>query len=219
MELTPIYLSLKLALFSALLLLVVSLPVAIMLNKARGLFAGLFKSLITLPILLPPTVIGFYFLIVFSPQGLVGGPVTALGIELVFSFTGLVLACAIYSLPFMMQPLLQGLQSIPDHYHKIAASFGKTKWQIFVYITLPLLKPAILNGFIMTFAHTMGAFGVVLMVGGSIPGETRTASVAVYEEVQALNFAGAHYYSLLFIAFGVAVITGLRWLGERRQYV
>ena len=154
-----------------------------------------------MPLVLPPTVLGFYFLLAFSPNNAFGVWLDEwLGIRLVFSFGGLVLASVIYSLPFMVQPLQAGLSSLPPSLSEAAATMGKSGRTQLLKILLPNIRKSLLTGIVLAFAHTVGEFGVVLMIGGNIPGKTRVASIAIYDEVEAMNYAAANTYSLILFA-------------------
>jgi len=156
------------------------------------------ETLVSMPLVLPPTVLGFYFLIAFSPANAFGSFLDQyLGLSLVFSFFGLVIASVIYSLPFMVHPIQTGMAGLPKSLTEASYVMGKSKLETLLRVQLPNIKSSILTGVILAFAHTVGEFGVVLMIGGSIPGETKVASIAIYEEVEALNYASANFYSMV----------------------
>jgi len=209
MDLTPIWLTLKLAGITTLLLLAVGLPVAWWLSKGRSFFKVILEAIITMPLVLPPSVLGFYLLMAFSPRHGVGQWLhDVFDIQFVFSFPGLVLASVIYSMPFMIGPIKSALQQLPASLSEASASLGKTKWQTFIHVLLPNIKPSLLTAMVLTFAHTLGEFGVVLMIGGNIPGVTRVASIAVYDSVEQMDYHTANAYSLiLFSVTFVLVIT------------
>ena len=186
-DLTPIFLSLKLALLTSFVLLLIGLPIAYGLSIWKSKAKIFVESLVSLPIILPPTVIGFYLLIIFSPENLIGETLENLGIHIPFTFSGILIASLIYSFPFMVQPLQKAFEQIPQHYWNVSYTLGKSKFETLVKIVLPNMKYAILTGFILTFAHTMGEFGVILMIGGNIPGVTKVASLAIYSDLEALN--------------------------------
>ena len=201
---TPLLLTAKLAFFTTIILLIVGIPIAYALAFSKSRLKSIAEALVGMPLVLPPTVIGFYFLIAFSPSYGVGKWLNNIfDVQLVFSFTGLVVASLIYSLPFMVQPIQNGLQSLPKNIHEASYLLGKSKWETLWYVLLPNCKKAIITGIVLTFAHTIGEFGVVLMVGGSIPGKTLVASSAIYEQVETLNYESAHVYSaiLLIVSF------------------
>lgn len=200
MNWSPIVLSLQLAAATTLILLLVSIPLAWWLHRRRSLTGMIVESLVSLPLVLPPTVIGFYLLLAFSPGNAIGAWLkTHLGLELIFSFEGLVLASVIYSLPFMVHPLVSGLNNLPESLRDASISLGKTEFATYFRVLLPNIKPSLLTGIVLSFAHTVGEFGIVLMIGGSVPGKTRVAAIAVYDQVEALNFETAHFYSLVLL--------------------
>ena len=202
----PLILTFKLALVTTLVLLVLSVPLAYWLAYTRSRVKPVVESLVSMPLVLPPTVLGFYFLIAFSPGNAFGQWLNEwLGIRLVFSFPGLVLASVIYSLPFMVHPIQSGLTSLPESLREAACVLGKTPLQTLFRVLLPNIKASLLTGIVLAFAHTVGEFGVVLMIGGSIPGSTRVASIAIYDEVEALNYEAANFYSgvLFVITFSI----------------
>lgn len=202
MEWSPLFLTFKLALVTTILLFLVSIPLAAWLAFRRNKLSPVIETLVSMPLVLPPTVLGFYILLVFSPQQGPGKWLNeVLGIQLVFSFEGLVLASMIYSLPFMVQPIQSGFQSLPLSYREAARVMGKSSFETLRKVLLPSIKPSLLTAIVLSFAHTVGEFGVVLMIGGSIPDETRVASIAIYNEVEQLNYAAANQYSLILIAF------------------
>lgn len=174
-------------------------------GKFKG--RGIIEAMIGMPLVLPPSVIGFYLLLAFSPANGFGAWVEAVfGLRLVFSFPGLVIASLIYSFPFMVYPLRAGLQSLPASLREASYSLGKSEWDTFFKILLPNCKSAILTAFVLTFAHTIGEFGVVLMIGGNIPGVTKVASVAIYNEVEALNYRAANQYAFILFAITFAIL-------------
>ncbi len=202
----PLILTFKLALVTTLVLLVLSVPLAYWLAYTRSRVKPVVESLVSMPLVLPPTVLGFYFLVAFSPGNAFGQWLNEwLGIKLVFSFPGLVLASVIYSLPFMVHPIQSGLTSLPESLREAAWVLGKTPFQTLFRVLLPNIKASLLTGIVLAFAHTVGEFGVVLMIGGSIPGSTRVASIAIYDEVEALNYEAANFYSgvLFVITFSI----------------
>jgi len=204
----PLWLTLKLALVTTLCLLLVGIPVAAALARSRSKLKPFLEAIISLPLVLPPSVLGFYLLLAFSPQNGLGKMLESVfNIRLVFSFTGLVISSVIYSLPFMVHPVQAGLEALPLSLREASQTLGKSNWQTFIKVLLPNIKPALLTGIILTFAHTLGEFGLVLMIGGNIPGVTKVASIAIYDEVESLNFSTAHIYSaiLLVVSFGILV--------------
>jgi molybdate transport system permease protein len=196
LDFTPFILSFKLAGLTTLILFVLSVPLAWYLSQTRSKIKPVLEAFTALPIVLPPSVIGFYLLVLLSQNSPLGQFFDEyLGVKLVFSFTGLVVASCFYSLPFMVQPLQSGFESLNKHMIEASYLAGKSKFQTVFKIALPNIKPALFTALIITFAHTVGEFGVVLMVGGSIPGETKVASVAIYEMVEVLEYGNAHIYS------------------------
>ncbi len=207
-----LWLTLKLATITTILLGLVGLPLAHWLNITQRRWAPLAEALVTLPIVLPPTVIGFYLLIAFSPQHPPGSWWVALtGEPLSFTFEGLVIASVIYSLPFAVQPFQAALRGVPTELLDASRASGATAWRTWWRVHLPLAKRGIGAGLTLGFAHTLGEFGVVLMIGGSIAGETRVASIALYDEVQKLNYPAAHAFAatLLAISFVLLVIIAI----------
>nr|WP_294942921.1 molybdate ABC transporter permease subunit [uncultured Mucilaginibacter sp.] len=201
MDLTPIWLTLKLAGITTLVLLVLGLPLAWWLAKKRSLVKIIIEAIITMPLVLPPSVLGFYLLLAFSPQhGLGKWLHEAFNLQFVFSFEGLVLASVIYSMPFMISPVKSAFQQLPASLSQASYILGKTQWQTFWHVLLPNIKPSLLTAIVLTFAHTLGEFGVVLMIGGNIPGVTRVASIAVYDSVEQMDYAAANNYSLILFA-------------------
>ena len=209
----PLLLTFKLALVTTSVLLLVGIPLGYWLAYSKSRLKPLLAVLVSMPLVLPPTVIGFYLLLVFSPNNAFGAWLEqTFDLRLVFSFTGLVIASVIYGIPFMVHPIQSGLRGLPPAYKESAQLMGRSRFSILTRILLPNMKPALLSGIVLSFAHTLGEFGVVLMIGGSIPGETRVASIAIYDEVERLNFGQAHLLSL--ILFAVAFII-LLWVYTR----
>lgn len=210
MDYGPLWLSLRLALVTTFLLLLVGIPLAAWLAQTRWRGKVLVEALVSLPLVLPPTVLGFYLLVVFSKNSPVGHwLVTHLGLELVFSFEGLVVGSMVYSLPFMVQPIQAGLQQLSPHLAEASYTLGKGYWETLFKVLLPNIRAELVTGVVLTFAHTVGEFGVVLMIGGSLPNETKVASIAIYEYVETLQYAQAHQYAALLLlgSFVVLVIT------------
>jgi molybdate transport system permease protein len=198
LEWEPFVLSFKLAGVTTLILFLIAVPLAWYLSQSRSRAKPYIEALTALPIVLPPSVLGFYILWALSYNSPIGTFFeSVLGIRLVFNFTGLVIASCFYSLPFMVQPLQGGFESLNRHMIEASYLCGKGYWVTLLRVALPNIKPALMTAIIVTFAHTVGEFGVVLMVGGSIPGETKVASVAIYEMVEIMDYGGAHLYSAL----------------------
>jgi molybdate transport system permease protein len=210
MDLSPIWLTLKLAAITTLLLFVVGLPLAWWLSKGRSFFKTFIEAIITMPLVLPPSVLGFYLLLAFSPQRGLGRWLNdVFNIQFVFSFEGLVLASVIYSMPFMIGPVKSALQQLPISLAQASYTLGKTPWQTFKSVLLPNIKPSLLTAVVLTFAHTLGEFGVVLMIGGNIPNVTRVASIAVYDSVERMDYDAANSYSLILFAVTFIMVMGV----------
>ena len=210
LEFTPFLLSFKLAAITTIILFVISVPLAWYLSQTRSKAKPFLEALTALPIVLPPSVLGFYILVTLSQNSPLGAFFDEyFGIKLVFNFTGLVVASCFYSLPFMVQPLQGGFESINKNMLEASYIAGKSKLQTVFKVALPNIKPAVLTALIITFAHTVGEFGVVLMVGGSIPGETKVASVAIYEMVEIMDYTSAHIYSAIMVIISFLVLLGV----------
>ena len=206
-DFAPFLLSFKLAGLTTLILFVIAVPFSWWLSQTSSKAKPILEAITALPIVLPPSVLGFYILVVLSPNAPLGSFFEELfGVKLVFSFTGLVVASCFYSLPFMVQPLQNGFESLNKHMLEASYLAGKSKVQTIWYIALPNMKPALITSLIITFAHTVGEFGVVLMVGGSIPNETKVASVAIYEMVEVMEYGTAHIYAAIMVAMSFVVL-------------
>jgi molybdate transport system permease protein len=207
MDFTPFILSFKLAALTSLILFVIALPLAWFLSQTTSKAKPFIEALTALPIVLPPSVLGFYILLALSYNSPIGAFFEEhFNLQLVFSFTGLVIASCFYSLPFMVQPLQSGFESLNKNMLEASYLAGKSTLQTIFQVALPNIKPALITAIIITFAHTVGEFGVVLMVGGSIEGETKVASVAIYEMVEIMDYEMAHIYSLFMIALSFVVL-------------
>jgi molybdate transport system permease protein len=207
LEFEPFWLSFKLAGITTLILFVLSVPLAWWLSQTKSKSKPIIEAITALPIVLPPSVLGFYILIALSHNSPIGTFFDeTFGIKLVFNFTGLVIASCFYSLPFMVQPLQSGFESINKNMLEASYISGKSKLQTIVKVAIPNIKPALMTAIIVTFAHTVGEFGVVLMVGGSIPGETKVASVAIYEFVEIMDYKAAHIYSAIMVIISFLVL-------------
>lgn len=215
---TPIWLTLKLAATTTVLLLVVATPIAWWLANTESRLKSPIGAVVALPLVLPPTVLGFYLLVTLGPHGWVGQITEKLGLgTLPFSFSGLVVASIIYSLPFAVQPIQNAFEQLGRRPLEVAATLGASPLDRFFSITLPLAKPGFLTAIVLSFAHTVGEFGVVLMLGGNIEGETRVLSVAIYDHVEALEFAQAHVLSAGLIAFSFVTLMLLNRLNGNTQ--
>ena len=206
MDITPLLLTFKLALITTAVLLVIGVPLAAWLVFGASRWRRWIEPLVSMPLVLPPTVLGFYLLLMLGPHSGLGRWLDrVLHVRLVFTFSGLVVGSVIFSLPFMVNPVKAGFQRFPRDLLESAYTLGKSRLRTFWSVVLPNSQPALYSGVVMSFAHTIGEFGVVLMIGGNIPRETRVASVAIYNEVEALNYAAAHQYSgiLFLLCFGI----------------
>jgi len=203
----PLWLSLKLAFITMIILLVIGIPIAWWLAYSRRRWTVIAEAIISLPMVLPPSVLGFYLLLAFSPVGSFGHALDrVLDIRLVFTFPGLVVASLIYSLPFMVNPLLAGFKNLPPHLLEASQTLGKSGWTTLRRILLPNIRASLITGAILSFAHTIGEFGVVMMIGGSIPGQTRVASVAIYDEQQSGNYSLANHYAITLLSLSFAIL-------------
>lgn len=207
LEWEPFLVSFKLAFYTTLILFTLSVPFSWYLAQSKSKLKPILEAITALPIVLPPTVIGFYILFTLSANSPVGAFFEqTFGITLVFNFTSLVIASCFYSLPFMVQPLQSAMQNLPKSLIEASYICGKSKLQTITYVVLPNIKPALVTALVTTFAHTIGEFGVVLMVGGSIPGETKVASIAIYEFVEILDYESAHIYSGIMVGISFLVL-------------
>ena len=221
MDWQPLVLTFKLAVVTTAILFVVSIPIASWLSSTKSKIRPVLETLVSMPLVLPPTVLGFYMLVAFSPENAFGNWLNEwLGIKLIFSFGGLVVASVIYSLPFMVQPIQAGLSSLPSTLKEASYTMGKSKITTLLKILLPNIKPSLLTGVVLSFAHTVGEFGVVLMIGGNMPGKTKVASIAIYDEVEALNYAAANNYSLILfsVTFVILLLVYLTNGGYFKRY-
>ena len=214
----PITLSFKLAAITSFLLLIIGIPIAYLLASSKSRIKFMFEAILSLPLVLPPSVLGFYLLLAFAPDSYIGKMASDIfGLSLVFTFEGIVIASIIYSFPFMVQPIQSALENLPQSITEASYTLGKSRFQTLVYVLLPNIKPAILVGTVLSFAHTVGEFGVVLMIGGNIPGETRVASLAVFDEVESLNYDQAHFYSLILLISSFLIIMLVYWINRRNK--
>ena len=208
MNWTAILLTLKLAALTAMILLVVGMPIAYWLTNSRWRWKFLAESVVALPLVLPPTVLGFYVLVAIGPKSPIGHWYQAIvGHPLVFTFEGLLIASVLYSLPFAVQPFTAAFGAVDPKLIEASWTLGVSKLTTFFRVTLPLSVAGVVTGVVLSFAHTMGEFGVVLMVGGNIQGVTRTVSIDIYDEVQALNYAGAAQTALVLLVFSFLILS------------
>ncbi len=212
-DLAAIWLTVKLATITTLLLLVIGTPIAWWLSRTRSWWKGPVGAVVALPIVLPPTVIGFYLLLLMGPHGPVGQFTQWAGLGLLpFSFAGLVVASVFYSLPFVVQPIQNALEAIGPRPLEVAATLRARPLDAFFSVAVPLARPGFLTATVLGFAHTVGEFGVVLMIGGNIPDKTRVVSVQIYDHVEALEYGAAHWLAGSMVAFAFLVLLALYWL-------
>ena len=212
----PLWLSIQLAATTMIILIVVGTPLAWWLAQTSSRWKSVVQAVVALPIVLPPTVLGFYLLIVLGPNGAIGSWwVELTGETLTFSFSGLVIASCLYSLPFAVQPLLAAFEALDKRELEAAWTLGASRLDAFFTIAVPLSVRGFLGAVVLSFAHTLGEFGVVLMVGGNIPGETRVISIAIYDQVESLNYASAHQLSAVLLAFAFLVLLAMFAINRR----
>jgi molybdate transport system permease protein len=216
MDWLAIWLTARLAACTSLILVVFGLPLAYWLATTRWRGRPFLEAIVALPLVLPPTVLGFYVLVALGPKTFVGQWYQSItGHRLPFTFQGLLVASVLYSLPFAVQPFIGAFRSLEPELFDTAKIFGATRWQMFLLIAIPLSWPGIITGIVLSFAHTLGEFGVVLMVGGNIPGVTRTVSIAIYDQVQSMNYAGAAANSLALLLISFTMLTGTYLIQHR----
>lgn len=207
----------KLAGWTTIILFVIGFPIAYLLAYRRFPLKSVVEALISMPMVLPPTVLGFYMLVAYSPQNTLGRFwAEHFNIRLAFSFEGVLIASVLFSLPFMIQPLQNGLTAIPKSLREASYTLGKSKFSTFIRVLIPNMIPSIITAAAMTFAHCIGEFGVIIMVGGNIPGETRVASIAIYDEVQAMNYQTANQYSLVLFIVSLVILTLVYSINKKR---
>ncbi|HZZ75589.1 MAG TPA: molybdate ABC transporter permease subunit [Puia sp.] len=216
---TPIILSLKLAFVVTIILFVISIPISYWLTYSKFRLKAIAEVAITLPLVLPPSVLGFYLLLAFSPGNSFGKFLEQyFNIRLVFTFEGLVIASVLYSLPFMINPVLSGFRSLPPSLKEASFTLGKSRLTTLTKILLPNIRVSLFTGIVMTFAHTLGEFGVVLMVGGSIPKQTRVVSIAIYDEVESMNYHDANIYSAILLLFAFLILLVVYRVKQRKAF-
>lgn len=216
-DLAAIRITAELATVTTVILLLVGTPIAWWLAHTRSPLKPVWSAIVAMPIVLPPTVLGFYMLVLMGPNGPVGQLTQALGWgRLPFSFTGLVVASVLYSMPFVVQPLQQAFEAVPVRLMEAAATLRASPWDGFFTVALPLARPGFVTAAVLGFAHTVGEFGVVLMIGGNIPGQTRVLSVAIYDHVEATEFADAHRLAATMVVFALVVLSTLYLVNRPR---
>ena len=217
-DLSAIWLTVKLATLVTLILLLIGTPIAWWLARTGSRWKGPVGAIVGLPMVLPPAVLGFYLLVLMGPSGPVGALTQSLGLGLLpFTFAGLVVASVIYSLPFVVQPIRNAFEAIGDRPLEVAATLGSRPLDAFFTVAIPLAKPGLLTAAILGFAHTVGEFGVVLMIGGNIPGKTQVVSMAIYNRVEAMEYANAHVLAGILLIFAFGVLLALHALAPARR--
>jgi molybdate transport system permease protein len=213
-----LWITFKLAVFTTLILVIIGVPVAYWLTYAKFRLKPFVEALVSMPMVLPPSVIGYYMLLAYSPQNWFGAwLVESFNLRLAFTFEGVLIASVIFSLPFMIQPLHNGLNALPQNLREASYTLGKSKTTTFFRVLLPNIKPAMITAIALTFAHSIGEFGIVLMVGGNMPGETRVASIAIYDEVQSLDFATANQYAFILFAVSLILLTTIYSVNKKQD--
>ncbi len=215
-DFTALAITLQLAAITTLILLLLGTPLAWWLARTRWRYRFVIESVIALPLVLPPTVLGFYLLIALGPNGPIGGLMQTFGWQpLAFTFTGLVIGSVFYSLPFVVQPIQAAFKAVGDRPLEVAATLRASPLDAFFTVAIPLAKPGFLTAAVLGFAHTLGEFGVVLMIGGNIPGETQVLSIAIYEHVEALEYGRAHWLSGMLLVLSFVMLMSLYALNRR----
>lgn len=218
MDYTPLITSIKLAAITSVLLLCICLLTSYLLIGRNNKLKSIVNTLASLPLVLPPTVLGFYILIFLSPNYFLGAFIKKqFDINLVFNYLGILIASCIFSFPFMFQAIKNGEESISHTLIESSYILGKSRFRTFIHVVIPNIKSFILTGFIMSFAHTLGEFGVVLMVGGNIPGKTKVISIAIYEKVEELDFNSANHYSIILLIFSFVVLFLIQMMNNKRM--
>lgn len=219
-DLTALWVTLQLAAVSTVLLLLLATPLAWWLSQTAARGRVLVEALVTLPLVLPPTVLGFYLLLLLGPEGAVGGTLERIGVgHLAFSFSGLVVGSMVYSLPFVVQPLQNAFAATGARLFDVAATLRASPLDRFLTIALPLARRGYLTAAVLAFAHTLGEFGVIIMLGGNIPGETRVASIAIYNHVESLDFGAAHALALTLVVLSLSLLTLVYAVNRRARVV
>ena len=215
-DLTALWITVKLAVVSTGILLLLGTPLAWWMARTKWRFRFVIEALVALPLILPPTVLGFYLLMAMGPRGPLGRLMEALGAQpLAFTFTGLVIGSVLYSLPFVVQPLHNAFFSLGHRPLEVAATLRASPLDRFLHVAIPLARPGFLTATVLGFAHTVGEFGVVLMIGGNIPGTTRVASIAIYDHVESMQYANAHWLSGLLLLFSFVLLASVYAINKR----
>jgi molybdate transport system permease protein len=215
-DLQPLLLTFRLAAITTLILLVIGIPLAYWIAHTRIRLKPVIETLVSMPLVLPPSVLGFYLLLAFSPHNAFGEWLEQwFHIRLAFSFAGLVIGSVIFSLPFMVQPIQSAFQNLPASLIEASRTLGKSDPETLFRVLLPNIKPALLSGIVLSFAHTVGEFGVILMIGGNIPGVTKVASIAIYDEVESLNYAAANFYALVLFAVTFTILLAVYMVNKK----
>jgi len=213
-----LWITFKLALSTTVILIIIGLPFSYWLAYSRFKLKPLVEALVSMPMVLPPSVIGYYMLVLYSPRNFFGKWLAeTFDLRLAFTFEGVLIASVLFSLPFMIQPLHNGLHSLPDSLREASYTLGKSKMTTFFKVLLPNIKSSIITAVALTFAHSIGEFGIVLMVGGNMPGQTRVASIAIYDEVQSLNFAAANQYAFILFAVSLVLLTTIYSVNKKND--
>jgi len=208
----------RLAGWTTIILFVIGFPIAYLLAYKRFPLKAVIEALISMPLVLPPTVLGFYMLLAYSPQNGFGRFLSEhFNTQLAFTFEGILIASVLFSLPFMIQPLQNSLMSIPKSFRETSYTLGKSEFTTLIRVLIPNMIPSIVTAAAMTFAHCIGEFGVVIMVGGNMPGETRVASIAIYDEVQAMNYHAANQYSFVLFIISLLILTVIYSINGRKK--
>jgi molybdate transport system permease protein len=216
--LQTLWVTFKLASLTTLFLFIVGLPISHWLAFSQFKLKPVFEALVSMPLVLPPSVLGYYILVAYSPRHWFGSFLSRVfDVRLAFSFDGILIASIIFGLPFMVQPLQNGLRALPDSLREASLTLGKSKRETFFKVLLPNIKPSVITALAMTFAHAIGEFGVVLMVGGNMPGTTRVASIAIYDEVQSLNFDTANRYALILFAVSFIILVLIYTINKKNE--
>jgi molybdate transport system permease protein len=213
-----LWLTCKFAVFTTVILIIIGLPFSYWLAYSKFKLKPFVEALVSMPMVLPPSVIGYYMLVAYSPRNWFGAWLAnVFDVRLAFTFEGILIASVIFSLPFMIQPLQNGLRALPASLREASYTLGKSKTVTFYKVLIPNIKPSIITAVALTFAHSIGEFGIVLMVGGNMPGETRVASIAIYDEVQALNFSTANQYAFILFAISLVLLTTIYSVNKKHD--